>query len=119
MWYGIAIERYDLELMTGERQFNVLRRAPVQNMEEDALAFLDAHGFAVAKRFAVDAKALVADLPTVGFGLLIFFFLARLFGGSDVRVVHLLFGGKERLPLVRGQKNFLIVLAGGWFLGSM
>src|ERR1022692_804646 len=105
MRHGIAIERDYLKQMAGQRQFNVLGRAAVQNVEQDPLAFLHADRFAMAERLAVYGEALVPDLPSVGFGLLVFFLLARLLGRRNVGVVHLLFGSEEGFPLMRGEED--------------
>ncbi len=71
---------------------------------------------AIAERLAVDAEALIPDLPSVGFGILVLFFPCGFFSaGRNVGVVHFLRGGEEGLPLVGGEKNFLIGLAGVGF----
>ncbi len=96
--------------MTRQGELNVLRGAGIQDVEENALAFLNSDGIAIAQRFAVDGESLITDLPTVGFGLLLLgFFLFAL----ELRVAlffHLL-GAEKGFEFMGGEEDFLVVPA--------
>ena len=97
--------------MAGEGDAAVLDGAGVEEVEEDALAFLDADGFAGAEGLVVDGVGHGVDLEAVGGGvedgglLELRVVLALLVG-----VVHV--GGEEGLPVAEGEEDLLIVLAG-------
>ncbi len=63
---GVAVERDDLELVAGEGDAAVLDGAGVEEVEEDALAFFDADGFAGAEGLVVDGVGHGVDFEAVG-----------------------------------------------------
>ena len=57
----VAVDGEDGEGVAGEGEAADLSGATVEDVEEDAFAWFDADGFAVAKHAAVDGEGVVAD----------------------------------------------------------
>jgi hypothetical protein len=101
----VAVEPHHLELVAGERKLNVVGGAGIQEVEQHALSLFDAHRLAITQTLPIDGEALVADFPSVRF--LVFLWLPWL----RARIFLLVLRRREvSLPLMRGQKEFLIVL---------
>src|SRR5882724_11713608 len=62
----VAVERDDLELVARKCDATVLDGAGVEQVKEDALALLDADGFACAERLVVDRIGVGVDFETIG-----------------------------------------------------
>ena len=104
--------------MAWQCQLDIFRRAGVEEMKQNTLAFANADGIAVTQGLAVDRKKPVPNFPAIR-PLIVGFF-----GSFTVRflpdghrcgrfLLLLLFAvGQERFPLVGGQKNFLIIPTG-------
>src|SRR6266513_2684543 len=105
IWYGIAIERYNLEGRSGQSETANFSGASIKNMKNDAFARLYADGLAVAKHAAVDGEGRVANFIAVGHA----FGERGLHGG--------LTGGLEFLVWYRERKEILrhvATLTEGW-----
>ena len=66
IWHGIAIERYNLEGVSGQGEAANFRRASIQDVKKHALTLLHADGLAVAEHAAVDGEGCVANFIPVG-----------------------------------------------------
>src|SRR6266403_2663579 len=66
IWDGIAIERHNLEGVSGQSETANFSGASIKNMKKDAFARPYADGLAVAEHAAVDGEGCVANFIAVG-----------------------------------------------------
>src|SRR5512146_1769976 len=117
----IAIERNHLEFVAGKSEAADLGGAPVQDMEENALALLYANGFGVAEFAAVDGERTVADFVAFRHSFrerrfhrrftLFFEGLHRSAGREDV-LGHVAAAAERWLEFLEDEEDFTIVVAG-------
>src|SRR5262249_47534360 len=97
----IAIERDDFKPMPRKCKLNVFRRTRIQNPKHDTFALLDPDRIAIPELLAIDRKRFVSDFPSV---------VGRR-RRCRMAATKILVMGKERLPLMCGEKNLTIVIS--------
>src|SRR6266550_8011828 len=95
IWDGIAIERHNLEGVSGQSETANFSGASIKNMKKDAFARVYADGLAVAEHAAVDGEGCIANFIAVG----------HAFGEGGLHGE--LTGGFEFLVWYRGSKEIL------------
>ena len=118
--HPIAVERDDLERMSRQRKAANLGRAPIQNVEEHALALLHPNRLTVAEHPSVDGEITIPDLISVRHAFGERCFHRGLAGGFEFSylgrrqkiLVHVAALTERRLEFFEHEKDFAIVSAG-------